>query len=98
MSVFISSDTSNTINKLIKTPEIQFNVVTQYITSFEKNNYYFYGMKNATTDLVTSFFIVVINKVKLLGYILSLVTLTRYTMYYHTHVANSDFYIAHYFV
>ena len=44
------------------------------------------------------FFIVVINKVKLLGYILSLVTLTRYTMYYHTHVANSDFYIAHYFV
>ena len=55
-------------------------------------------MKNATTDLVTSFFTVVINILMLLGYNLSLVTLTRYAMYYHTHVANSDYYNAHYFV
>ena len=46
---------------------------------------------------MTSFFTVVINKLTLLGYILSWVTMTRYTMYYHTNVANSDHYNAHYF-
>ena len=55
ISEFFSSF-SDLINKLIKTPEIRFNahqVVTHHLKNI--NNYYFYGMKNATTDLVNSF-------------------------------------------
>ena len=55
-------------------------------------------MQNATTDVVNSFLLQYLKKIKLLCYILSSLSLTRYTMYYYTHVANSDFYNVHYLV